>query len=349
MSADTRTMSLTLGEKLRQARDERGFTLSEVAEQTRISALYLQSIENDDYRPLPGGIFNKGFVKSYAKLVGINEQEALMDYLAILAESEIVETELKVYKPEVLTDDRSGPSMIPTVVTAVIILGLMSVGIWFLVGYLRPPSDPVALNTPQRTNANSNGESPANINGEIPSNVPEMATLKVEFKAMGQPVRLIATTDGAKSDNVVAAGSVATFEPKNSLTLNYNRWNAQAVQLTINGKSITLPATPLSSSTDKGRIEFTISKETLAKIWTSGAILDEASTVTPIDANLNTNTAAMALPAQGNTTPAPVKATPTPGAASKPPVNSNTVAKPTPAATPAPTRPSPKPPANGTL
>ena len=60
-------MSLTLGEKLRQAREARGITISEVAEQTRISALYLEAIENNDYRTLPGGIFNKGFVKSFAK------------------------------------------------------------------------------------------------------------------------------------------------------------------------------------------------------------------------------------------------------------------------------------------
>ena len=71
-------MSLTLGEKLRQAREERGISISEVAEQTRISPHYLDSIENDDYRTLPGGIFNKGFVKSYAKYVGIDEQDALV-------------------------------------------------------------------------------------------------------------------------------------------------------------------------------------------------------------------------------------------------------------------------------
>ena len=78
-------MSLTLGEKIRQAREERGISISEVAEQTRISALYLESIENDDYRPLPGGIFNKGFVKSYAKHLGLDEQEALQEYAALLS------------------------------------------------------------------------------------------------------------------------------------------------------------------------------------------------------------------------------------------------------------------------
>src|SRR5260221_12082763 len=115
-------MSLTLGEKLRQAREEKGFSLSEVADQTRISSLYLESIENDDYRILPGGIFNKGFVKSYAKFVGLSEQEALLDYSKLLSDSAISEeSELKLYKPEVLTDDLSGASQAPTLIIAFVI------------------------------------------------------------------------------------------------------------------------------------------------------------------------------------------------------------------------------------
>jgi cytoskeletal protein RodZ len=61
----------SLGEKLRQAREARGVSISEIAEQTRISSHYLEAIESDDYRTLPGGIFNKGFVKSYANMSGL--------------------------------------------------------------------------------------------------------------------------------------------------------------------------------------------------------------------------------------------------------------------------------------
>src|SRR5437870_13740634 len=131
-------MSLTLGEKLRQAREERGIPISEVAEQTRISSLYLQSIENDDYKILPGGIFNKGFIKSYAKYVGIDEQEALLDYSRVLAQYESGEPDnLTPYKPEVLTDDRSGSSMVPTVILAVVILAVMTGAVLWGVNYLR--------------------------------------------------------------------------------------------------------------------------------------------------------------------------------------------------------------------
>ena len=317
-------MSLTLGEKLRQAREERGFTLSEVSEQTRISSLYLESIENDNYRILPGGIFNKGFVKSYAKFVGINEQEALLDYaqlVSVTAGNE--EPEFKVYKPEVLTDDRSTASMMPTIILAVVILALMTAGILFLLNYLRQPTDPVATNTPQKTNVNSVTGTQANANTETAqSNTPDMATLKVDFKALSEPVSLSATSDGQLSTNVVTAGSTVTFEPKESLKLSYSRSLASFVQLTINGKAITPPAVPLNPK--RNVIEFEINKGNLAQIWASGAISADVSAVTP---DTNSNAAA----ATSNTTatvPTQVRPSPSP----KPTAGSNTnaITKPTP-------------------
>ena len=329
-------MSLTLGEKLRQAREERGFTLSEVADQTRISGLYLESIENDDYRTLPGGIFNKGFVKSYAKFVGINEQEALTDYSEIISQSDIVENpELKLYKPEVLTDNNSGSSNAPTIIIAVVILGLMSVGVWLLVNYLRPSDDPVASNSPARNTANTNSESPGTAN-DASSNLPTMATLKVEFKALSEPVSLSATSDGKSSSNVIPPGSTAVFEPKESLKLSYSKSLAPAVQLTLNGKVISLPTGPLVPR--RNTIEFEINRDNLAQIWTSGAISTEVPSAATIVANGNTNTAS--VPAV--TTPAAAAPTatklPANAPANRSAINTNSAPRPTtarPATTPA--------------
>lgn len=343
-------MSLTLGEKLRQAREERGFTLGEVADQTRISALYLESIEHDDYSKLPGGIFNKGFVKSYAKFVGVNEQEALADYTSLMSRSNVPDTpELKLYKPEVLTDDRSSNSMVPTVITAVVILGIMTAGILFLVNYMRQPSEPPPVVSTPKANSNS-GEAP----GATPAtsaDTPDMATLKVEFKATTEPVSLSANSDGKLSSNVITPGSTATFEPRESLKLSYSRSLAKLVQLFINGKQIALPSEPLTPK--RNVIDFEINKGNLAQIWASGAISNE---VPPV-ATENTNTAAESTPAStpvpGNvaaSTPAP--STPRPiaanTAANKPAANANSAPKPTPAAKPAstPAPATPKPAAN---
>ncbi len=81
-------MPETLGEKLRAAREERGVSVSEVAEQTRIAPMYIECIENDNYKPLPGGIFNKGFVKSYARFIGYDEQQALQEYSRLVTQTE---------------------------------------------------------------------------------------------------------------------------------------------------------------------------------------------------------------------------------------------------------------------
>ncbi len=265
-------MSLTLGEKLRQAREERGISLSEVAEQTRISPHYLESIENDDYRPLPGGIFNKGFIKSYAKYVELDEQEAIQDYTrAIMASEKRDESELKVYKPEVLTDDRAGASIIPTVIWAIVILGLMSAGIWYGVNYIR--NQPAA--TPEVSQNNNTAPANATAANTKPSTpladaVPNMSALKVDFSALREPVSLSATTDGKMSVDVVVPGTVKSFEPKESLKLSYYRSFASLVELKINGKAITLPAQPLNPR--RSTIEFEINKENLEQIWQAGAI-----------------------------------------------------------------------------
>ncbi|MFT3745543.1 MAG: helix-turn-helix domain-containing protein [Pyrinomonadaceae bacterium] len=348
-------MSLSLGEKLREAREERGFTIGDVAEQTRISSLYLESIENDDYRILPGGIFNKGFVKSYAKFVGINEAEALQDYSALISKTSTTEDEdsVKVYRPEVLTDDRSGSSMIPTVILAVVILGVMTAGILFLVNYLRKPADAPVANVTQPANSNT---APTPESTPAATGAPDMASLKVEFKALTAAVALMATTDGKTAANTLAPGSAATFEPKESLKLSYSKSLANVVQLTINGKAITLPAQPLVPK--RNAIEFEINKENLAQIWTRGSIsadVPAAATVAAEPTAPSANTAETAITAVPVTTPVtapastPARPTPNPkpSVAANTATTTNTAPKPTPNKVPAatPSTAQPKPPA----
>ena len=264
-------MSSSLGEKLRQAREERGISLSEVAEQTRISPLYLEAIDHDDYKTLPGGIFNKGFVRSYAKYVGVDEQEALQDYSRLIAEHEEKEVDkYKAYRPEVLTDDRTGTSNIPTVLFAVVILALMTAGILFLVRYIQNQQSqpPVVANI---TNANTT--LPANTSNisNPASQAPTMGAVKVEFMAVGDAVSLTSVTDNGKStEQLIAAGTPIVFEPKESIKLRYSRSRAKFAQLKLNGKQIALPSEPANPKAST--IEIDINQGNLAKVWQSGTI-----------------------------------------------------------------------------
>lgn len=267
-------MSLTLGEKLRQAREERGISIAEVAEQTRISPHYLEFIENDDYRTLPGGIFNKGFVKSYAKYVGIDENEALQDYSKLISsqDSEISE-EPKTYRPEVLTDDRSSSSLLPTLIIAAIILGLMTWGIFSLVKYVE--NNPSVLTTANSNTATANSNSAnantSNTNSAANSNtaapLPSINEIKLEFKT-SEEVSVEATVDGKKASKVVKVETPEIYTATQSLKLRYYRGFADKVQLTLNGKQITAPPAPAKGN----GIEFEITKENIAQILQSGQL-----------------------------------------------------------------------------
>lgn len=70
------------GDRLRREREMRGITLDEIAESTKISRRHLESLEKEDFDSLPGGIFNKGFVRAYARFLGIDEEQAVADYAA---------------------------------------------------------------------------------------------------------------------------------------------------------------------------------------------------------------------------------------------------------------------------
>lgn len=268
-------MSLTLGEKLRQAREERGITLSEVADQTRISPLYIESIENDDYRSLPGGIFNKGFVKSFAKYVGVDEQEALQSY-AELAGSQVsqVVDEPKTYRPEVLTDDRSSSLSLSTIVFAVIIVGAIVGGVLFLKNYFenKPPE---TANNAAGVNTNANVAAIAVPTATPVQTAPQMNDLKAEIKAVNAPVSVFWTTDGKPANRLLKPDEVINVEPKDKLKFSYYKSLAPNVQLSLNGKQIALPQAPVTPK--RNTIEIEITKDNLASIWQNGKFSFDAA------------------------------------------------------------------------
>ena len=302
-------MSTTLGEKLRQAREERGISISEVAEQTRISSLYLKSIEEDNYKPLPGGIFNKGFIKSYAKYVGIDEQEALQDYARAVATSEqAIDDEPPRYRPEVLTDDRSTSSLAPTIIFAVIILGLMTGGILFVVNYIQNQS----TTTSSPTNSSGNAANVAtNLGATVPTPEPAANEIKVEFKVLSDKVSVTSTLDGIVANDEVTPASTKTYTARQSLKLRYYRGFGDRVQIFLNGKQITPPPPPA-----RGNIEFEINRENAARIFESGQIVEAPPQASPTPQTTPTTV----TPATPDATRPAATPPPTTGATPKPTV-----------------------------
>ena len=71
----------SFGSKLKQQREQCGITLEEISQSTKISNRFLRALEEDRFEQLPGGIFNKGFIRAYARSVGLDEEETVAGYL----------------------------------------------------------------------------------------------------------------------------------------------------------------------------------------------------------------------------------------------------------------------------
>jgi cytoskeletal protein RodZ len=70
----------TFGERLKRERELREVTLDEVSTATRIAPRFLEALENEQWNRLPGGIFGRGFVRSIARYLGLNEEDLLSEY-----------------------------------------------------------------------------------------------------------------------------------------------------------------------------------------------------------------------------------------------------------------------------
>jgi cytoskeleton protein RodZ len=121
-------MSLAMGafgERLRRERELRQITLEEISGSTKITKRHLEALEHEDFDALPGGIFNKGFVRAYARYVGIDEEQAVADYL--VADQQQTQTEvrfpLEVHKSAALNPRRSRMPILLALLALIVILG----------------------------------------------------------------------------------------------------------------------------------------------------------------------------------------------------------------------------------
>lgn len=72
--------STPFGEHLKREREMRGVTLEEIAAATRISTRFLEAIEKEQWEQLPGGVFNRGFIRSIARFLGLDEDSLVAEY-----------------------------------------------------------------------------------------------------------------------------------------------------------------------------------------------------------------------------------------------------------------------------
>src|SRR5438094_3876266 len=91
-----------LGSKLKAAREARQLLLSEIEWATRVRADYLKALEEEDYDRLPGAVYARGFLRTYAAYLGLDPEPLVVEFNAAYGGAhEIVST-----RPAVRSDRR---------------------------------------------------------------------------------------------------------------------------------------------------------------------------------------------------------------------------------------------------
>lgn len=71
---------MSVGKRLKKARKAKGFTIDDIKNKSKIKKSYLEALENDNYKKLPGEVYTKVYIRGYAKIVDLNPQELLAEY-----------------------------------------------------------------------------------------------------------------------------------------------------------------------------------------------------------------------------------------------------------------------------
>lgn len=79
----------SFGDRLKKEREQRSISLDDISLSTKIGTRMLRALEEEKFDQLPGGIFNKGFVRAYARHIGLDEEQTLADYMEALGERQM--------------------------------------------------------------------------------------------------------------------------------------------------------------------------------------------------------------------------------------------------------------------
>jgi transcriptional regulator with XRE-family HTH domain len=133
----------SFGAWLRRQREAREISLREIAETSKISLRYLEALEQDRFELLPAALFAKGFLREYAKFVGLDPDEVVNYYLSALP----VEEKTDRQRPHPGNRQRAPWTVVSLVVAAVAVLGA---ALWFFSNRTESEGEPPTIVAPPR-------------------------------------------------------------------------------------------------------------------------------------------------------------------------------------------------------
>jgi len=229
------------GASFKKARELRGISLDQIATETRISTRFLTAIEKENFRLLPGGIFNRGFIRTYAGRVGLDPEQAVADYERLTGEAQ-VETPVIIEPPTNKNNSRLFPIALAALISLIIAVYFLSPS---------PEANPVtssqpAVSSAPATNPVTDGTSSSQPTVEpILANAaktPLEATISRDLLAVELQVHqatwIQLTTDGSQVVNgeILQPGTTRRYTANTSIHLTIG--NAGGLTLKLNGQPV---------------------------------------------------------------------------------------------------------------
>ena len=275
----------SFGERLRKEREQKGVSLEDISLETKIGTRLLRALEEEHFDQLPGGIFNKGFVRAYARHLGLDEEQMVADYLAAIGPPPVaVEEKFPVQIPHhepprehPSRNTRSGaPSEIPWGLLAVLLL-VVALGFASWTYLHRPhaetrqqptpaPTQPMPVSNPVSGTQGSDSSKPAET--QPPPTPPES----------GRPISSIPAKESAVANNASVSQAALHGSPTSPVV------NATAGMFSVRLKgnddaeecwvSVSVDGQPAVESTMIAPYEKVVEarKEMIVKVGNAGAL-----------------------------------------------------------------------------
>ncbi|MGB2623719.1 MAG: RodZ domain-containing protein [Candidatus Acidiferrum sp.] len=239
------------GERLKREREMREVSLKEVTTATRIGSRFLEALENEQWEKLPGGIFNRGFVRSIARYLGLDEEN-------LLAEYDLAHGEQSLPVPQPYENKIPRPSVwipiLAVLAMLAVLAGLIVGGIygWRRYAAHRAAKRSSSLALPMPAHAGSAATTPVAADEPISHEAaPASASAKVPLDlsvSTSAATRVRVVADGALLlDTELPAGETRHFSAKEQFEVTAG--DSSAVLLELNGQAMPPVGTPGASGT----------------------------------------------------------------------------------------------------
>jgi cytoskeleton protein RodZ len=257
----------TFGERLKRERELREVTLQEITSATRIGPRFLEALENEEWEKLPGGVFNRGFVRSIARYLGLDEEVLLGEY-DLAHGAQVATNEQPELKQKIESPARWKPVaaiLVTLLVLAAIVVGAIFAWKHFAVHRGTKPS-PAASSPAPLLPALPESSAPPPTSLQSASSVALTSTAVPSLqknqppRSASGPLHLFVSVSAATHLLVLADGRVAFYDevhPGENLHFSADQGfevtaaDSGAVLLELNGQTMPPLGVPGSSGTIK--------------------------------------------------------------------------------------------------